>query len=404
MLRLAWRNVWRNRRRTAITVSSIGAGLAALFFGQSLVTTIQYQLIEKATGVYVGQLQVVGRGVDDYKFPNIWIEDPASVERAIEAVPGVAAFESRIVATGLASSKTESAGILVLGVEPEREREVMTMHTYLAEGKFLGDEEDGIYLGKKMAAQLGVGLGGEVVIMSSAVDGSMGAELFTVVGIFDSGSHTFDASIAYVRIEAVQRLLSVYDEVNNFVLKLEDQTRMREVQAALTKAIGRDELEVVTWEEVDPELVGIRDYQDALLSIILVVIFLIVALGILNTLLMAMFERIREFGVLMAVGARPSTIRLLVLAESMFLGGLGALLGSALGAGLILHFGASGLELPIGDAVGFFMPFDSVLYLRFDWARHAYALAAVFATCVLSGLSPAIKASRLKPVEALRHV
>lgn len=402
--RLAWRNVWRNGRRTAITVSSIGAGLAALLFGQSLVMTIQSQLVDKATGVYVGHLQVVGRGVDDYKFPDKWIKDPDSVERAIAALPGVAAFERRIIATGLASSKMESAGILVVGVEPEREKEVMTMHTYLAQGRFLGEGTDEIYLGRKLAAQLGVGVSSEVVIMSSAVDGSLGAELFTVVGIFDSGSHTFDASIAYVPFEGVQRLLAVDDEVNDFVMKLTDHDRIHELKRALTASLGRPDLEVVTWEEVDPELVGIRDYQDALLSIILFVIFAIVALGILNTLLMAMFERVREFGVLMAVGARPSTIRSMILAESMLLGALGAALGCAIGAALIAHYGAAGLELPIGDAVGFFMPFDSVLYLRFDWPKHAVALLAVFATSVLSGLPPALKASKLQPVEALRHV
>jgi len=402
--RLAWRNVWRNGRRTAITVSSIGAGLAALLFGQSLVTTIQTQLVDKATGVYVGHLQVVGKGVDDYKFPDKWIDDPDSVERAIRDLPGVAAFERRIIATGLASSKTESAGILVVGVEPEREKEVMTMHSYLSKGEFLGDEPDGIYLGRKLAAQLEIGVGDEIVIMSSAVDGSLGAELLRVVGIFDSGSHTFDASIAYVRIEAAQRLLAVDDQVNDFVMKLENHDEIGTLKRALTAALNRPELEVVTWEEVDPELVGIRDYQDALLSIILFVIFAIVALGILNTLLMAMFERVREFGVLMAVGARPSTIRALILAESAMLGALGAALGCAIAAALILHYRASGLELPIGDAVGFFMPFDSVLYLRFDWGKHAVALTAVFLTSVLSGLPPAIKASKLQPVEALRHV
>ncbi len=387
-----------------MTVLTIGAGLAALLFGQSLVETVQLSLVGKATSVYVGHLQIIGPGVDDYKFPNVWIEDPDEIERVIEGLPGVHSFERRIVATGMASSKTESAGILILGVEPEREAEVMTMDTYVAEGKFLGDEEDGIYIGRKMAAQLGVGVGEELVVMSSSVDGSMGAELFRIVGIFDSGSHTFDASIAYVRIEALQRLLAVDDEVNNFVIKLEDTDRMREIQGLLAAGLSNKTLDVVTWEEVDPELVGVRDYQDALLSIILVVIFAIVSLGILNTLLMAMFERIREFGLLMAIGARPSTIRALVLVESMLLGGLGALFGGIVGGGLILYFRLNGLELPLGDAVGFFMPFDSVLFLEFIWSKHALAFVAVFATSILSGIPPALRASRLKPVEALRHV
>lgn len=333
------------------------------------------------------------------------MEDTGAIERAFAGVSNISDFEKRIVVTGLVSSKTESAGILIVGIEPEKDRRMITMVSYLTEGEFLTSERpDGVYLGDKLARQLKLRLGDELVLMTSALDGSMGAELATIVGIFHSNSQTFDKTIAYVHLELTQSLLAAEDEINNFVFKLEDPSRMEETRADLERALAGKPVQVVTWEEIDFELVGIRDYQDALLDIVLVVVFIIVALGILNTLLMAMFERIREFGVLMAIGARPSVIRWMIVLEAGMIGALGTVIGLSLGAGIILYYRWMGLYLPLGESVGFFMPFDSVLYLRFKWSRHALALFVVFLTSLLASLPPAWKASRMRPADSLRHL
>lgn len=404
LLTLAWRNVWRNRRRSAITTLSIAAGLAAILFAQSLTKTIQYQLVQKATRVFTGHIQILDKTVENHKFPEELIEDPAAVESAIRGVGNIAAYEKRILVTGLASTKQESLAVLVIGIEPEKDKRIMGMHEYLSEGSFLGAEPDGMYMGSEIARRLGLKVGDELVVMCSAVDGSMGAELFRVSGIFHTNSYTFDASIVYVPLEAAQSLLAADDRVNNFVFRIKDPALLRRTQEDLSRVLPGQPVQVLTWEEVDPELVGIRDYQDALLGIVLVVVFVIVALGILNTLLMSMFERIREFGVLMAIGARPGVIRRLVIVESCLMGLVGTLFGLVLGCGLIAYYGRTGLELPITDAVGYFMPFDTVLYLRFVWPTHLLALAAVFVTSVLSGVVPALRASSLRPAESLRHI
>lgn len=399
---LAWRNLWRNRRRTALTVLSVSAGLAGLLFGQSLIETIQVQLVNKSTGVHTGHIQVLDAAVSDLKFPAKWISEPDVVEKALRGLPNVAAFQRRVLVTGLVSSKLESAGVLLCGVEPQRDPKVLAMAAYLKEGRLLAAGGGGAYLGDALAGQLGVKVGDELVLMATAVDGTMGAELAPVTGLFHTGSHTFDASIVYVDIAKVQRLLAAEGRVNDFVVRLEDPAKLDETRARLRDALKGHHARAATWEEVDFELVGIRDYQNALMRILLGVVFFIVALGIVNALLMSMYERVREFGLLMAVGARREFVGKLVVAESVLMGLLGAVLGLAGGAALILYFARAGLTLPIKDAVGFFMPFDGVLYLRFDWSRHLTALAAVFATCAVSGLPPAFRAMRLRPAEALR--
>lgn len=193
--------------------------------------------------------------------------------------------------------------------------------------------------------------------------------------------------------------------VNDFVVRLKDIRRMDAVQGRLAQAFkDHPEVRPYTWREVDKELVAIQKFQNGLLFVVLVVIFAIVALGILNTLLMSLFERVREFGVLMAIGAKPKEVLRLILLESCLLGALGLLFGLALGSALILYFGKHGLPLPVGEAISYFMPFDAVIYLRFAWDRHWVAFAAVFLASLASGFIPACRASRLKVAEALRHV
>lgn len=405
MLKLAWRNVWRNKRRSAITVASIACGLAAIMFGQSMIKSIQLQLVEKATGIIIGHIRVMTTGNDDPKIPDKPIRDTAAVARVLEGERSISAFEPRILITGLVASPATSKGALVIGTDPERDPRITTISSYLKTGRWMRSGAREIVFGSRMAKVLDVRLGEKVVIMAQASDGSMGAEAFRLVGVYESGSQSFDAQIVYIPVAALQELLVLGDRVTDFIIKVKDPEEVDAVRARIASALQEHKDVVVhTWREVDREIVGIQNYQNALLLIVLGVVFAIVALGILNTLLMSLFERVREFGVLMAIGAKPRTVMAMVIMESLLLGGVGLILGVGLGSALIVHFGRAGLPLPIGEAIAYFMPFDTVIFLRFSWGRHWYALVTVIATCVLAALPPALRAARLKPAEALRHV
>ena len=148
---------------------------------------------------------------------------------------------------------------------------------------------------------------------------------------------------------------------------------------------------------------SIKEFQDAVLLVVLLIIFSIVALGIFNTLLMSLFERIREFGLMMALGAKPAYVAFLIIAESVILGLLGIVTGLLFGSILILYFGKRGIPLPIGDAMGYWMPFDKVIYLKFAWKVHLLSAAAALLTSLVAAIFPAVHAARLKPAQALRH-
>ncbi|MBI3550374.1 MAG: ABC transporter permease [Elusimicrobia bacterium] len=404
MLRLAWRNIWRNLRRSVITVASLACGLAAIMFGQSLIKTIQRQLIEKATGVITGHLQIQDARVKEYKFPEKLIDDPAAVEKRLSAIPGIAAFCPRIKLTGIVSSKHDSLGVLLIGVDSALDQRVTTMHTYTSQGKYLSGKPREIFIGSLLADLLKVKVGDDVVVMAQAADGSMGADRFKLVGLYHTGSGTFDGQLAYVDLKSFQEMLAMDGKANDVVIRLKEPDNQPTERAAITAALAGLPVQVLGWGDVDHELVGIQTYQNAILNIMLLIVFTIVALGILNTLLMSMFERIREFGVLKAIGAKPGWILRLIILEACLIGTVGAVFGLGLGCAMIKHYGRVGLELPLGEAIGYFIPFDSILYLKFNWGMHLRALSAVLVVCILSGLPPALRAARLKPAEGLRHL
>jgi len=404
MLMLAWRNVLRNFRRSLITTASMGCGLAAIMFGQSMIHTEQHQLIEKATGSMTGHIQIQNRSIKEYKFPDKYVDDPAPIEAALSHQPGIAAFGKRINITGLVSSPEGSVGTLICAVEPEKEALVTSMAGYITSGQFLGKTDHDIVMGDKLAQRLDVRMGEKVVVMAQANDGSMGAEAFRLAGIFHTGSESFDGQIVYIPLKATQDMLVVGNRVNQIVARLSDIDSADDVRESLAEKLSGQPIQVLTWKDVDHEIISIQKFQNGLLDVVLLVVFLIVALGILNTLLMSLFERVREFGVLMAIGARPNWVLKLVLMESILLGIVGTISGLLIGCAMITYFHHAGLHLPIGDALSYFLPFPSVLFLRYSWPSHLFAAGAVLVTSLIAAFPPALRACRLRPAEALRHV
>ena len=399
---LAWRNVWRNFRRSLITTASMGCGLAAIMFGQSMIKSEQYQLVDKATGSITGHIQVQHRKIKDYKFPDQYLDDAESVEKALAAEPAIKAFGKRINITGLISSPAGSVGAFISAVEPQRERGITAMSTYITQGEFLPNSKS-LVIGDKLAQRLDLRLGEKAVVMAQATDGSMGAEALRVSGIFHTGSASFDGQIIYIPLAAAQEILVAPGKANHFVARLHDIERAPEVKARLSEALRGKPVQVLGWFDVDHEITAIQKFQNGLLDVVLLIIFSIVALGILNTLLMSLFERVREFGVLMAIGAKPGWVLKLVLLESITLGIVGTAFGLAAGAAMIAYFSRAGLPLPIGDAMSYFIPFPSVIFLRWVWPSHLFAAGAVLVVSILAAIGPALRACRLRPAEALRH-
>lgn len=406
LIKLALRNVLRNTRRSGLTLASVVIGLTSLFFLQSLMKSLQADMVERANSVFNSHLQVQSRESTDPKIPEIPLSGASWIGERLKEHPLIRLHSKRVLFTALAASAANSIGTGIIGVDPENEKQISSIAGYIRDGKYL-DGPRQIIIGAIVARNLDIRAGEKLVVMAQSRNGALEGKSVRVAGIYETGSYTWDASICYMHRADAQEILGwEEDEFNSIAIKLKDATEIESVKKDLEKSleISARGLKILTWKDVGSEIVHIKQFQDSVLYLIMIVIFIIVALGILNTMLMSLFERIREFGLMMALGAKRKQVALLLLAESAWLGLTGLLWGGLWGMGIIVFFHFVGMPLPLGQALSYFLPFEKTLHLRFAWGNHFVAVLCVILVSILAGLIPAIRVTRLKAAEALRHV
>ena len=402
--KIAWRNIRRNTSRSLITISAVAVGLCALIFLKGFVDGADRQMVENYTDLLIGSIQIHRAGFQKNMGIEKSIADVEEIESVLYTSPDVTAFAPRIKDFALVSSTESSAGILLLGIDPVSEKKVSTLHKRLRDGKFLqkGDDKK-IVLGITLAENLNVALDDKVVILSQASDGSTAAAAYEVCGIIEAGAEEIDKGLALITLKAAQELLVLEKRASEIVIKVSSLDRIDEITATLRNKIDNKKYEVLNWKDVSPMTYQWLQFDMVFTSLILVIVLIVVGSGILNTVLMGVLERIREFGIMLALGTKPSQILSMVTTESFLLGFFGVALGTGMGMGLIFFFSINGINLSvISSALNNFY-IGSVVYPRFDYASIAiYALTVLVISIVVS-VFPAIKASRLSPIDAIRH-
>lgn len=404
LLKLAARNLFRHLRRTLITAFAIAGGLSLMVLSITLSNGVYVEMLDQGITKQAGHVVVQHIGWQDERERNQVVENAPDVEAALlEAAPEGRVL-SRTFLAGLLTSTTNAVGASVGGVQPSAEVEVTDWDEKVTTGEWLADDDDrGIVLGAGLAQSLGVELGDKVVLMVQG-DEDMESRLFRVRGIMETGSTDMDGFLAMAHIDATRELLPGADSAHQVSLHLEVD---KSVQLA-GMVSPPDGSEVLTWKEALPDLVAYIQLDRSSNDFFMFIIGLIVTIGVLNTVLMSVMERFREFGVMLAVGMTPGRLFALVVTEGILLGVLGTILGVLGGAAIAYPLVTSGLDYSAmlgGENVDIEgVTVSMLIYGIYDWPRVAqYAVAAVFLTFA-STLYPAIKASRLLPVEAMRHV
>ncbi len=408
-LTMAWRNVWRNRRRSALTVSVIALSLTFNILMRGIGDGFHEQMVDNSVRANIGHLQVHRKGYHDDPGLNRTLPDPARVARAIRALPALRGYSLRVLGDGLASTDENSAGIAIVGIDPAQERTVTTISHAVTEGTYLGDDAPRpVLIGERLAATLKARLGDKIVLLVQAADGSMGAQLFHVSGIFRSGAPDLDRGVAYIRRQDAQDLFALGDRVTEAVVLLDASAAVPAAQAALRAALpveGAGACEVLSWNQVEPFLEQFIVLDDAFFYIIVAILFIVISIGILNTILMSVFERVREFGVMMALGTRPRQVVRLVVLEAAVLAAVGIAVGGTLGSLLTIYFAENGIDLSSFAAGAASIGITTTMvYSRLTVANVVLSNLAVFLLVVLVALYPAVHAARLRPVDAIRHV
>lgn len=400
--RLAWRNAWRNPRRTGVVVAAVAIGIAGALFTMAINYGMVFQMVETAIESDLGHLQVHARGYDaDPELSVRLSEGGRAAVEALAALRGVRAVARRVRGEGLVSSPRASAGVRVVGVEPAREAQVTRIAESVTAGSYLDGERRRVLLGAELARRLAVGVGDKVVLSVQDLSGELTGEALRVGGLYETPSATLGEGTLYLHLSEGQALFGLGDAVSEVVAVAERRSRVRALRDELAAELGQG-VEVRSWQELQPALVYMIDVFDQTSWLVYAAVFVAMAFGIANVLLMTVFERTREIGILRAIGFGRGRLVATLVCEALVVTAVGLALGFALALGGIAWLG-DGLDLSyFARGLGRFGVGSRIVpVLRASDFTIPVGVAVV--TALLAAAWPAWRAVRLRPAEAVRQ-
>jgi len=405
--RIAWRNIWRNKRRSWVLITAVAAGFFAFLGGMSIVTSFEDQMLDNAVRFDGGHVQIAAAGY--HENPNVQraIDDPAPIEAALQNVPGIA-YESLVQVDGMATSARRSLGVMVTGISPDAPVGTAHLHQSLVEGEMLGAYAEGrVLISAKLADQLSLDVGQRLVLMAADRENEIQSAAFRIAGFYRTGQSAIDDHRVFVHHDDARHLAGYERELTSFAIFADDEdavgSTVSAIQAALEQAgVSLASVEVLTWQERMGFLSAMYEVIDVFAVVLLVILFTAVALSLVNSFLMVIFERMRELGVMMANGVRPGQIQRMLYLEAGFLVAIGLAIGGTLSVGLVASF-SGGMDLTMfAEGLSDF-GVGTTLYPRIDTGDLILGLVGITVIVFLAILYPARKASRFEIVEALRH-
>ncbi len=400
---IAWRNVLRNRRRSGITILSIGFGLGAMLFIWGFIDGAHLQLKENFTGLFMGHLQIHVRGFEKTMAISQAIQNPASLQPVLQNHGEIKAFSKRVRSFAFFRTAQNSQGGLLVGIDPLQEAGVSKITKTIRQGRFLWPgASEAMVLGDLLAGNLKVKVGDQVLVMAQTANGTLKTDSFRIIGIIKTGTEELDRGLALVSLGDSQRLLDLNQAVTDVIVRVRNLSQLEGLEQSLRKELAHRDLEIMTWSELSPVLQQWIDFDEAFGYVFLLIVLVVVVAGILNTILMSLLERTHEFGIMLALGTKGYQLAFMAGMESLLLGLTGLVIGLVLG---LLSVGIGSFTgIPLGakikEAMGSFYISD-VVYPVMEWNHILSNALVVLMSCVLISLYPAWKISRTRPVSAL---
>ncbi len=401
ILKIAFRNIFRQKRRTILTSLAmiVGFTLSSVFIGWS--DGAYGNIIAMFTRNRIGHIQVHREGY--LNKPSLYktISDYSAVGEAIQTIAGVEAWTPRVFGAGLGSVDEKSTTVQIMGVDVARETETTRFDKKVIDGRVMGDTPSHhIVIGKGLAKTLSATLGSEMVLFSQAADGSIANDVYTIVGILESGDDATDRVTCYLNLEDAQELLVLEGRIHEIVLTVSKINQVPTITKAIKARLNDSTLDVAPWQEVAKSFYRAMQADKQGDAIGRIVIMLIVAIGVLNSVLMSVLERTREYGVLKAVGTKPTQIFRLVICEVAIIALASICVGALLGVLANYLLSIYGITLPEEFTYGG-IKFET-MYAEVNARSLIIPAITVLLSAIVVGLFPAIKAARIMPAKAMR--
>lgn len=402
-LKLAFRNLFRNKRRTFIAGTAIGIGLAALIFTDALIVGMERNMVASATESFLGEGQIHLKGFRESFAVENTIANQTQVLDRLRKEEAVSHFTRRVMSFAMITSPANLSSVSMVGIDPASERylsqidEAITLGSY-----FTGDKKHDIVIGSKLAEILEVDIGSRVVLtVAQAHSGDLSQEMFRVSGIYHFNIQEMDRAMVSVRLPQAQQMLALDDEVHQIALRFTESEYARDQSWSFWSRHSQDGNEAVSWTVLLPELEAAFELSHFMTWIVGLILFGVVALGIINTLFMSLHERMFEFGVLRAVGTRSSAMARLIIFEAGALAGLSIILGTVLGLLATSITAKIGIDYTGIEFSG--VTFRELLYPVLQADQFVIYPLAVFLFTVVIGLYPALFAAKMSPAKAMRR-
>lgn len=401
LLILAWRNIWRNKKRSLIVIAAITAGLSCGLFASAVMYGMYDSLINTTIDRELGHIQIHSTKFEDEKTISDTIPDFNNVISKLKSVPELSGISSRTIIEGVCSSPTSSRGVKIYGVAPEDEKNVTSIHKQIIEGKYLeSNSASQIIIGKKLAENLGVKLKSKVVLSFQDFDGNIVYAAFRVSGIFQTESSLYDQSVVFINQNELFGLLNSRAFSHEIVLRLKSFQSVDSVFAKLSQTFRL--LSVKDWKLLSPEIKVYYDILDIQLYFFMGIILFALLFGITNTMLMSVIERIREIGILIALGMKRSRIFAMIILETIALSMVGGFVGLVVGLIVIAIFNSTGINLSAFTEGLSQFSISTVLYPILPLSFYPIITLMIILSAVIAAVYPAIKAIKLKPAAAIR--
>jgi ABC-type lipoprotein release transport system permease subunit len=405
-IKMAWRNVWRNWRRTIIATVAIVLGLILLIFLDAMIQGSDEAIFANAVRLYGGNIQVHAPGFRDKasRLPLLPLDDTETVVEITRAQPKVVAVNKRINTGGMVSSREGSYPVIITAIEPEGEAPVSLIAENISQGRFLNsDDGDAILIGQALANLLDVSVGDRVTLIGQRKDESMRQRTMTVVGIYNLGLGDAEKASVFVNLPVAQTLYNLRDQETEVAVTLDQVGQEDGVISELKPELPG--YEVDSFKTLRPEIEQVLTTKQIFVNIFGFIILFIASIGILNLMLMAVFERTREMGVLAALGMKGRQMMGLFLLEGMFIGAIGAVIGCLLAWGVVSIVGQVGIDFSFFQNTGDLTALMGThLYPSISAIKIVYYGIAVVLIAALASLYPAWQASHKEPAESLHHV
>jgi len=408
--RLAKRNIFRNTRRTLLTICLVACGLAALLFTDAFVRGMTTSMIKISTETFLGDAQIHQQGFREANDIDIYIKDTKALFSQLDDNSTIKAYSPRTLSGGMLASSENVAAALIYGIDADKEAELSKLKKAMKRGRYLSGNADEnssnkrisneILIGDDLAELLEVDLGDRIVVtLSQAHEGDLSQELFRVSGIFHFNDRQMDKNMAFVHLTQGKSMLGIKG-VHEVALRLQHTEQADDKSLGLWKTLNNTNLETLNWRELIPQLSSMLNMSSYSTLIASIIMFVLVALGLINSMFMSIYERHNEFGILLAIGTRPKQLFWQILLEGFFIGVLSLLVGLILGTLLSYWKSISGIDYSGTEMSG--ISLNEPIYLIIDYLAFAKISLSVLVITVLSCIYPAIHAARLQPSFAMR--